>query len=808
MRIFYFLIFLLFSALSSFSQPLRSNSKTGENIDVDNYQIWWRINPDSAKGIKGVVKIKFKTTVANVTKISFDLSSLLTVSQVTFRGTNLSLASLGKTGDSLVIPLGTTIATIGTRDSVTISYSGLPQNGNSGTGGGRLGYTKDVDPSVTATESAGSGPKRGFPVSAGSGNYVWTLAESYEDRDWWPCKADMMDKADTIDISVNVPWLSTGTTDTFWVATNGTLIDSTINSTDKSRTFTFINRYPITTYLVSVCVARFNRYYRGTIPIGGFNVPVVYYLFPGKSNYAPILAAMDKATELVTAFGTKYGDYGFIDKAKGGKHGFYEGLGAFGGEEHQTFSGISSNSLTSTSLLAHELAHQWFGDKVSFSTFNDLWLAEGFAEYSPAYAAELVSGMGYTALSQRQSFQTNAISETVSAYIPNASIVSSDKIWGNTTGSGYQNTVYYRGAMVVSMLRTLAGEIKFVEAVKDYQLSATTQYKSATTDTLISKFNKALGAGIDLTQFFTDNVKGTGYPSNTIKYAQRFGAYDSVYFKVTGQTRINAGAATYIQQPVSIHIKKTTAPAKDTTIVFYDWGAGKVSKAGNGLSSVLSDSVGYRLSFKAESYLIDDSVRTMSSGNTISGFSRLGTGVLDLRIIDFTAKAHDGYNDAVLTLDDNSINTPVMLERSANGLDFKEIGKMNLQVNAGTAKKYVLNDLEPLKSTNFYRATFKDINGTNVYSKVIKIDGLKSVGFNLISNPVSDVIQIKTDEEHLNKPASFSIYDASSKMIFNKEFSHALSITDIPVTNIASGVYVVKITISSGETQNIKFIKK
>ncbi|MBC7508142.1 MAG: hypothetical protein H7320_05235, partial [Ferruginibacter sp.] len=618
MRIFYLFLFFSFYGFATHAQTLRSNSKTGENIDVDNYQIWWRINPDSSKGIKGTVKIKFKTTVANVTKISFDLSSLLVVSQVTFRGTNLSLGTLVTSGDSLVIPLGATIAAIGTRDSITISYAGVPQDGNDAAGGGRLGYTKDVDPSVTLAESTGTGAKKGFPVSAGSGNYVWTLAESYEDRDWWPCKADMMDKADTIDITVNVPWLKTSASDTFWVATNGTLIDSTINSVDKSRSFTFINRYPMTSYLVSVCVARFTRYYRGTIPVGGYNVPVVYYLFPGKSNYGPILAAMDKATELVTAFGTKYGDYGFKDPTKGGKHGFYEGLGAFGGEEHQTFSGISSNSLTNTSLLAHELAHQWFGDKVSFSTFNDLWLAEGFAEYSPAYAAEIISGMGYTALSKRTTFRSNAIAKTVSAYIPDANIINSDKIWGSTTGSGYQSTVYYRGAMVVSMLRTMAGEAKFVQALTAYQTSAGLQYKSGTTDSLTNKFNAVLG--VDLTQFFTDNIKGTGYPTDTLRYTQFFGTYDSVYFKVKGQKRTNS-TNSYFQQPIVIHIKKTSAPVADTTIVFFDWGAGKVSKAGNGVSSILTDSVGYRLSFTPDTYLIDDSVKTMSSGSVISGIS-------------------------------------------------------------------------------------------------------------------------------------------------------------------------------------------
>jgi hypothetical protein len=67
MRIFYLLIAFTFSTLFSHAQGTTGFSGTGSNIDVDNYQIWWRLNPDSSLGIKGVVTIKFKTVVSNVT---------------------------------------------------------------------------------------------------------------------------------------------------------------------------------------------------------------------------------------------------------------------------------------------------------------------------------------------------------------------------------------------------------------------------------------------------------------------------------------------------------------------------------------------------------------------------------------------------------------------------------------------------------------------------------------------------------------------------------------------------------------------
>ncbi len=246
-------------------------SGTGANIDVYNYQIWWRMNPDSAKGIKGVVKTKFKTTVAYVKNISFDLSSLMVIDKVTFRGLQVPAANIARTGNKFIIALPTAITTIGTKDSIIVVYHGRPQDGTPG--GGGIGYDQRTDPEA--------------------GNYICTLSESYEDRDWWPCKADMQDKADTIDITVNVPWKKASATDTFWVASNGKLVDSTINTTDKSRSFTFLNRSPMATYLVCATVAKFKRFYRGTINIGGTNVPVVYYLLAGKADaiYKKIIKA-------------------------------------------------------------------------------------------------------------------------------------------------------------------------------------------------------------------------------------------------------------------------------------------------------------------------------------------------------------------------------------------------------------------------------------------------------------------------------------------------------------------------------------
>ena len=798
MRNFYLLVAFSFISILSLGQGTTGFSGTGANINVDNYQIYWRINPDSALGLKGTVKIKFKTTAANVNSITFDLrkkvttptASGFTINSIIWNGAALTTTPQPNASSIVTVPVN--IPILGTRDSLIISYSGIPPIAS----GAAAGYNLASDPLA--------------------GNNVNTLSESYEDRDWWPCKADMQDKADTIDISVNVPYrtndpVAANATDTFWVASNGTLIDSAIDlsgtQAQRNRTFKYINRYPMVSYLVCVGVARYTRFYRGTINIGGNNMPVVYYLYAGKTDYTPILAAMDKATEALTLFSNKFGNYGFTDPIKGGKHGFYEGLSPGGGMEHQTFSAIGTESLTNVSILIHELMHQWFGDKVSFSTWNDLWLAEGFAEYAPSLAAETITGTGFTAYSFLSGIKSNALAEQASARIPASGIVSSNTIWaGGNTSVSYGTSVYNRGAMVLSMLRRLSGDTKYFNVLKDYQTAATLQYKSATTDTLKKRFADTLGINLD--RFFSSYVDSAGYPNyNILRQVTGIGN-KTLYLSIGSQTRRLGSTSPFTPDatvsprfvgPVVIRAKGATA-VEDTTIVFYDWGNGQLSKAGNGIGPKISGNLlSYQLSFTPTTFFYDDSARTMSTGTTTS------SSVLDLKVIDFKVKQHLNYNEASLTLDDNSINSVIILERSADGNLFEEIGNMILQANTSSSKKYLFNDVKPLETINYYRAKYINLNGIYLYSKIIKVGSVKSSSFSIINNPVQDAIQIRTGNA-AGKNITFTIYDALGRIIKTSIVKNAASISEIPVVGLHTGVYILKITISNEEVQNLKFL--
>jgi hypothetical protein len=766
----YILTTVLFFYQSNFAQhftppPVQNSttgfSGTGANINVVYHRINWTIDPRLASNIiTGTVVTYFKTTVANVSSISLDLHSNFNNGSLSISYHGITCAN-SFTGKIVTITLPSAIISVNTLDSLVINYSGVPPAAT----GAAQGYQK-----------AGVSPNQ----------YAGSLAESYEDRDWWPCKADMQDKIDSMDINVTVPWVNNANGDTFWVATNGVLYDSAIGA--GTRTFKFKTRYPIASYLVCLAVAKFTRYHR-TVNINGTNTPVVYYLLRNTANHAAKVATMDQMNLVITALGNKFGDYPF----KLEKHGYYDGLVGAGGMEHQTFSGIASGSFN-LQTLAHELAHQWFGDNVTFSTWNDLWLAEGFARYSEAFSAELVPALGLNAFAIRNGFKTSALAlNAQSAWIPNSNMSTSNLIWTTNYGS----TVYERGAMIVSMLRTMSGDTKFSQALTNYQTSLAG--KSASADSLKNHFNAVLG--IDVSEFFNDYVGGSGSsvtavggignPINTVNWNTP--AANGLILQMGGQSKTAGNNVSYFNGPVVVHATNAASGwTKDTTIVFFDWG-NVLSYAGNGITVPVANALSYNLSFTPTHLFYDDSARTLSTGST----NKIVT--LDVNVIDFFAQRTTTGNQINLSLAYNEPVEKVILLKSANGTDFMNDGLMIKTNTSGSVINYQFNDVFPFSPVTFYRAKIYMANREK-YSAIVKVENSIKKDLVVIPNPANDVVSIRFSN---NERAMTTIRVANMKGKTIIESSTKNDFIHIDVSNLPAGIYMVQV-MKPGQITGIK----
>jgi aminopeptidase N len=153
------------------------------------------------------------------------------------------------------------------------------------------------------------------------------------------------------------------------------------------------------------------------------------------------------------------------------------------------------------SLVAHEIAHQWFGDSVTESTWADLWLSEGFATYFAGLMIQHYEG--------EQAFQ-QYMKRTADQYL-NYEKKKSTPIHDTETENVFQllnANNYQKGAWVLHMLRSSLGDEIFFRGIRDYYNSH--KNSVASTADLRSALEKA--SHRSLKEFFARWIYGAGHP--------------------------------------------------------------------------------------------------------------------------------------------------------------------------------------------------------------------------------------------------------------------------------------------------------
>ena len=386
---------------------------------------------------------------------------------------------------------------------------------------------------------------QGVPVSNGFGSIefgshdgspaIWTLSEPYGAKDWWPCKDNPDDKADSSQMNMTC-------SDNLIPVSNGVLQKITENG-NGTHTYFWFNKYPIANYLISMAITNYTVYKNYFHYSPTDSMPVVHYIYP--ENFDNVKHLLDKTTGMLAIFSEKYGLYPFIDQ----KYGHAE-FGWSGGMEHQTITSLGSFS---ESIIAHELAHQWFGDMITCKNWHEIWLNEGFATYSEAVYFEAVDPTTY-----------GPYIESLMSYAKQAKgTVYADDIGSVSTIFDYAST-YAKGAVVLHMLRGVVGDSVFFNVMKTYAASPELKYNNAST----SDFRRIAEnvSGKDLGYFFNEWIYGKNYPR--YRYSWNFTKTGTDIYTINLKLTQNPNnEPSYFTMPVEIKIYTTE---KDTVVRFFN----------------------------------------------------------------------------------------------------------------------------------------------------------------------------------------------------------------------------------------------
>jgi len=464
---------------------------------------------------------------------------------------------------------------------------------------------------------------QGTPTPTGFGSFffdshlgvpwVYSLSEPYGAKDWWPCKDDPGDKADSADIIVSCD-------STFKVGSNGKLT-SVVNHGNGTSTHFWKERYSIASYLISIAVtnyAQFSNWYQYT---STDSMEVLNYVLPEHLNDA--LAALPRTIDMLKVFSNLFGQYPFIKE----KYGHAE-FGKGGAMEHQT---MTSTRTFEEDVISHELAHQWFGDMITCRSWADLWLNEGFAQYSSALYREYYYGM--------PSYWEYMNTQLDRARLALGVIGIPDTSSARELFNSYR--IYSKGSVVLQMLRHVMGDSLFMQSLFVYANDPALKYGTATIHdfqlTCERVYGKTLG------YFFQEWIYGEGFP--TYDYSWTWNALkDSSVLTVNVEQRDTRNNPSFFTMPIDFRI---TSNGKDTTVTMFNNAQQQsfTMRCDVQPSAVVLDPEGWLLKFAysgedrpPEDYVLEQNFpNPFNSGTTITYRLRRG-GPVSLKVYDILGR--------------------------------------------------------------------------------------------------------------------------------------------------------------------------
>jgi aminopeptidase N len=320
----------------------------------------------------------------------------------------------------------------------------------------------------------------------------WSQGEEELNHFWFPCY-DFPNDRMTSEMLITV-------NEKYTAISNGRLIEIKENKINSTKTFHWLQDKEHVTYLISFVIGEYEK-----ISDKYNNIPVEYYVYKNLVDDAKRI--FPETIEMIDFYSKKIGvEYPWDKYAQIIVQDF------FGGMENTSATNLIDNipdkryyendekfNRFYSTIIAHELAHQWYGDLITCKNWEHLWLNEGFAEFMAGIFKEYKFGKDASKL-----YFLNELNSYIN-------INSKSRM---VTASFRSNNVYQKGALILNMLRYIIGEDNFWKAMIYYS-------KKFSNRCVITKDFKESVEKItskDLDWFFNQWVYKAGHPFFNVDY--------------------------------------------------------------------------------------------------------------------------------------------------------------------------------------------------------------------------------------------------------------------------------------------------
>ena len=325
---------------------------------------------------------------------------------------------------------------------------------------------------------------------------AWTQGETEDNHHWVPLY-DYPNERATFETILTVD-------QRFQAVSNGELLSVEKNK-DGTHTWHWKENFPMVAYLISFVVGEFEK-----VEDSYKNIPVNYWVY--KENKHETERSFGLTTDMMKVFGDLSGieypyekyDQIIVDNFM---FGGMENITLTHNTDRTMYDEFAAPDVSSEGLVAHELAHQWYGDMLTTRNWENIWLNEGFATFLSRIYRHYKFGPEegeYIRYGEMQSY------------------FGSNKRWARpTVCNKYYNPidlfdghVYAKGSLILTMMEDVLGKDAFWKAVKHY--TKDNQYKCVETQDLKKSVEEVTGQNLDW--FFQQWLFEPGFPKYDVKW--------------------------------------------------------------------------------------------------------------------------------------------------------------------------------------------------------------------------------------------------------------------------------------------------